>query len=473
MTMSKFKLRNKEQGFLLPPSVEDFIPKDHLARLIDQLVEQFDTTAIEAKYSSLGQKSYHPKLLLKLLIYGYSIGIRSGRKIAGLCRSDTAFMFLACMYHPDFRTINDFRKDNVNEVSNYFLHVLQLCKQLGLTQVGTLYIDSTKIKANASPARTKSKVAYEQWLTQIKSQISEVLNEAEQTDAAEDKEYGDKRGDELPEELQDKQRLAQKIEELIKNLPAADDKINLTDPEAKNMKNAGKIIPGYNCQATVNDGGIILCAYATTNASDKTELKNTIEQTQINIGEQITAIAADGGYSSYDNYQMLDEKNITAYLPDQQYAIQDQLNKAPYDKSHFIYHQQEDYYSCPQGNKLTYRGIYNNRRYKQKSRLYEGISCATCKVKQQCTKGSVRQLHQELRETLRQRARDLLQTAKGKIKYSKRMSTIEPIFGNLKQNLNFRAFQLRGKIKADAEFKLQCLCHNIKKIFQAYKIQFA
>src|SRR4051812_31110542 len=137
--MSKFKSSNRDQGFLLPPSVEDFIPKDHLARLINEIVEQFNTEAIEATYSNLGQKSYHPKLLLKLLIYGYSIGIRSGRKIAALCQSDTAFMFLACMYQPDFRTINDFRKENVNEVSKYFLHVLQLCKQLGLAQVGTLY----------------------------------------------------------------------------------------------------------------------------------------------------------------------------------------------------------------------------------------------------------------------------------------------------------------------------------------------
>jgi len=376
------------------------------------------------------------------------------------------------MYQPDFRTINDFRKNNVNEVSNYFLSVLQLCKQLGLAQVGTLYIDSTKIKANASPALTKSKATYEQWLAQIKTQISEVLKQAEETDAKEDKQYGDKRGDELPEELQDKQKLAQKIEELIKNLAQPDDKINFTDPEAKNIRNAGRIIPSYNCQTTANDSGIILCAYATTAASDKTELGTAIEQTQINMEEQINTIAADSGYSSYDNYQMLDENKITAYMPDQEYAIKSRHNTDSYDKSHFIYHQQEDYYSCPQGKKLTYRGIYVNKRYKQKAKLYEGISCTTCKVKAQCTKGTVRQLNQELRESLRHRARELLQTAAGRINYSKRMSTIEPIFGNLKQNLNFRSFQLRGKIKVDAEFKLQCLCHNIKKIFQVRKIQF-
>src|SRR4030095_12556319 len=110
--MEKFKPVNNDQLYLLPPSVEDFIPTGHLARVINEIVETIDVTEIEAKYSHLGQKSYHPHLLLKLLFYGYSIGIRSGRKIAAACESDTAFMYLSSMYKPDFRTINDFRKDN-------------------------------------------------------------------------------------------------------------------------------------------------------------------------------------------------------------------------------------------------------------------------------------------------------------------------------------------------------------------------
>ena len=130
--MEKFKPVNNDQLYLLPPSVEDFIPTGHLARVINEVVETIDVTEIEAKYSYLGQKSYHPHLLLKLLFYGYSIGIRSGRKIAAACESDTAFMYLSSMYKPDFRTINDFRKDNTDFIQKAFVHVVQLCKGLGM-----------------------------------------------------------------------------------------------------------------------------------------------------------------------------------------------------------------------------------------------------------------------------------------------------------------------------------------------------
>lgn len=139
VAMQKFKPLNTEQLLLLPPSVEDFIPDNHLARIINEVVETIDVAAIEAKYSYLGQKSYHPHLLLKLLFYGYSIGIRSGRKIAAACESDTAFMYLSAMYKPDFRTINDFRKDNIDFVQKAFVHIVQLCKGLGHVQSGYAY----------------------------------------------------------------------------------------------------------------------------------------------------------------------------------------------------------------------------------------------------------------------------------------------------------------------------------------------
>ncbi len=196
--MQKFKPVNNDQLMLLPPSVEDFIPSGHLATVINDVVETIDVSAIEASYSHLGQKSYHPHLLLKVLFYGYSIGMRSGRKIAGACESDTAFMFLAAMYKPDFRTINDFRKDNIDFIQKAFIHVVQLCKGLGMCKAGTLIIDSTKLKANASADRSKTKQQYKQWVERIDTDIKNILDEAVQTDADEDKQYGEKRGDELP-----------------------------------------------------------------------------------------------------------------------------------------------------------------------------------------------------------------------------------------------------------------------------------
>lgn len=208
--MQKFKPVSNEELMLLPPSVADFIPSGHLARVINDVVETIDVKALEARYSFLGQKSYHPHLLLKVLFYGYSIGIRSGRKIAAACESDTAFMYLAAMYKPDFRTINEFRKDNIVFIQTSFVHIVQLWKGLGMCKAGTLIIDSTKLKANACADKSKNKQQYEHWLERIDSDIKNILDEAAETDDKEDKEYGDSRGDELPEGLRSKQKLKEK-----------------------------------------------------------------------------------------------------------------------------------------------------------------------------------------------------------------------------------------------------------------------
>jgi transposase len=192
--MQKFKPVNNQQYFLLPLSVEDFIKEDHLAKVVAEVVVTLDTTAIEKKYSYLGQKSYHPKLLLKLLFYGYAIGIRSGRKIAAACETDVAFMYLSGMYKPDFRTINDFRKDNAEAIENLFIQVIELCSAMNMINIGTLVIDSTKLRANASNRRTKTREQYEQWLSGIEQQVKEVMEQADAADKKENEKYGDNRG---------------------------------------------------------------------------------------------------------------------------------------------------------------------------------------------------------------------------------------------------------------------------------------
>ncbi len=185
---------------VLPPSVYDFIPKKHLARLIDKVIETLDTTFIEDKYSELGQNTYHTKILIKLLFYGYALGERSGRMIAKRCETDTAYMYLAQMYKPDFRTINDFRKNNIKELCEYFVDIVRMCKELGLVKIGQINIDGTKIKANAANRRTKDKEGYKRWLRKV-NKINKILEEADYIDREEDKIYGDKRGDELPEDI--------------------------------------------------------------------------------------------------------------------------------------------------------------------------------------------------------------------------------------------------------------------------------
>ena len=198
--MAKFKPLREDQEFLLPPSLEDFIPKGHLARLVSKVVGEMDTSAIEDKYSEKGQRTYHPKILLKLLFYGYSVGVRSGRKIASACETDTAFMYLAQMYRPDFRTVNDFRKNHAEEIVDLFCSILAVGSQLGMTKVGLIAIDGTKLKANASVKRSKDHKGHERRRAELKTRVEAILAEADEIDAAEDKLFGEKRGDELPAE---------------------------------------------------------------------------------------------------------------------------------------------------------------------------------------------------------------------------------------------------------------------------------
>jgi len=460
---SKFKPVNKSQLFILPPSIEDFIPEGHLARAIDEIVEALDTKTIEDKYHFRGQKSYHPKILIKALIYGYSTGVFSGRKIAMKCENDTAFMYLTAMYRPDFRTINDFRKDYIGQFKSYFIDVVKVCQKLGMAKVGAISIDGTKISANASIKKTKDKVGYEKWLKALDEQINNILLQVEQTEAQEDKTLGKKRGDEMPKELQKKQRLKAKIQQALIQLKDDEETVNLTDADAKKIKSKGLIKCNYNCQGAVSEDGIIVAAYVSNAASDKEQLLPVIKQAEANTGQEIKVILADSGYASFDNYEDLEKQDRKGYIPDQDYEKKE-LSDKPYHKSNFIYNPTNDTYCCPQKQVLLFDRIYKNKKRKRQSKIYKGTTCDKCPVKALCTKGKARTIELELREALKEQMRKRLDSPEGKAKYKTRMSTIEPVWGNLKFNKGFQSFRLRGKEKANTEFILLCIAHNIDKI---------
>ena len=461
--MQKFKPVSNDQLMLLPPSVEDFIPSGHLARIINDVVETIDVKEIEARYSYLGQKSYHPHLLLKLLFYGYSVGLRSGRKIAAACDSDTAFMYLAAMYKPDFRTINDFRKDNIAFIQTAFVHIVQLCKGLGMCKAGTLIIDSTKLKANASADRSKNKEQYQQWLQRIDGDIKNILDEAEQIDQQEDKQYGDNRGDELPEGLRSKQKLKEKIKEVLEQMNSDKERINLTDTEAKFIKNNGKIDVNYSCQTAISKDGIIVSAYTSNCSSDRTETIKVVNHAELNTAENYKEILADSGYASFDNFEELDRRDKVIYIPDQQMNTEADKEQNPYHRNHFIYKEQKNCFICPQNKELPFYGNHTHKRTKQQSKVYKCRECPACDKQTLCTKGKYRQIHVEKREYLRHQIRERLNSIAGKLTYLRRMR-IESVFGNIKHNLNYIHLYLKGIKKTTAEWQLICIGHNLKKI---------
>ena len=462
---SKFKSIENDQLFLLPPTIGDFIPEGHLARVISEIVDTFDTNKIEAGYSYQGQKSYHPKLLIKLWVYGYATGALSGRKIATKCETDTAWMYLTGMHRPDFRTINDFRKDNIKSFEGYFVAVIKLCKELGMANVGTIALDGTKIRANASARKMMDRDMYIQWLGKVEDELTALTKEADRINDSEEKALKDQRGDELPIEIRKKEVLRKKIQEAIEELKNREGgRTNLTDEDVRLIKSAGQIKPNYNCQGAVTEDGILVAAYVSTNASDKEQLMPLIDQAEQNTGNLVESILADSGYSSYANYEWLDEKKKTAYIPDQEYEHRDKLKSEPYDKSNFIYNSEKDNYLCPQGKELVFDRIVFNRTRKQKLRLYNGTQCSSCSVKSHCTSAKARQINQDFREPLRERVRKLLDSPQGKAIYKKRMSWIEPIWGNIKFNKMITMFHLRGLDKVNGEWMLIALASNIQKM---------
>ena len=470
----KFKPENKEQLYLLPPSINEFVSDKHLVRLIESIVNEIDCSAIEDKYSEAGQKSYSPTLMLKLWIYSYCIGIYSGRKIAAKCETDTAYMFLACRYQPDFRTINDFRKDNISFFNELFVTVLKVCKELGMANVGTIAVDGTKIRANASISRSKDKEGYEKWKANIEKTIESMHAKADEIQVEENKTFGKKRGDELEKKIVSKITLKHKIEKILRKYEEekidAKKKINLTDEDAKLMISKGRISTHYNCQGGVSLDGVLAGQYVSTSASDKEELIPIVEQIEINTLEKPINVLADSGYASYDSYEKIEQKNIVAYMPDQEYenSKKNADKISPYDQSNFKYNKEKDCYTCPQGNELFYKGIYIHETKKQKSNVYTCKSCHTCEFREQCTKGKYRSIYREVREHLKLQARNRLDSPQGKEIYQKRMHTIEPIWGDIKFNRNFKMFSLRGKEKVTGEFSLVSSANNILKIYNKF-----
>jgi len=465
--VAKFKAYTKDQLLLLPRSVNEFIPEGHLASLIDEVVERLDTRSIEQKYSEFGQHTYHPKILIKLLFYGYAVGERSGRMIARRCETDTAYMYLAQLYKPDFRTINDFRSNNIQELADCFVVIVRLCRELGLLSVGQINIDSTKIKANAANRRTKTRDDYERWLKKLNKRINQIFTEADEVDSEEDERYGDKRGDELPEEINTEEKLKEKLEQIQQRFTSDKEKLNLTDPDARFMKGGnGRIDIAYNCQAAVTNECLIVGSEVITDANDRKALALMVETSEANISEAIREVTADTGYSSYENDAYLSKKNKIGYIPDQQMSRDNPEAQDPYDQDQFTYLKECDEYICPEGHRLgrvkVRRQDASYRKWRQV--IYQGTSCSSCPSKTLCTTQPYRTIARDDRKALREQMRARLRSKEGRQKYLKRLTTVEPIFGHLKHNLGYRQFLLRGVEKVRGEFRLMCIGYNLKKM---------
>jgi transposase len=326
-----------EQNLLLPPSLREWLPEDHLAYFVSDVVDQLDLSAIEAVYEEedRGQPPYHPRMMTKILIYGYCVGVFSSRKIQKRLVEDVAFRVLAAGNQPDFRTNSDFRKLHLRALEELFRQVLRITLETGAMKLGRVALDGSKVKANASKHKAMSYARMEETEKRLREEVRKLLSQAEAADVEEDARYGrGRRGDELPEELQRRETRIKRIREARRALeerarteangggkdpqeakPEPKAQYNFTDPESRIMKGPDGFVQGYNAQIAVEaDFQLIVGQTVTPAANDKRQLAPLVEAIEEQAGQKPEEVLADSGYCSEGNLKYLKRRRIEAFL---------------------------------------------------------------------------------------------------------------------------------------------------------------
>ncbi len=422
--MSKtFRRYEPDQALLLPVSLREWLPEDHLAYFIWDVVDQLDLSPVMKRYEGeeRGYPPYHPRLMVKVLLYAYCVGVPSSRCIQRRLHEDIAFRVLAANNTPDFRTISDFRKDHLLALGDLFVQVLNLCQQAGLVKLGHVSLDGTKVRANASKHKAMSYGKMKEKEAILAAEVERLLREAQEIDEDEDQRYGKgRRGDELPEELAFRESRLKKIREAKAALEEGakaqgkevpDDKIqrNFTDPDSHIMPRPGgkEFDQAYNCQAAVDSGHqVIVAANVINQPSDKAQALPLVMEIENNTGSLPKEASADAGYYSAKAIEELCILGVDPFIP-------------PDKTRHGVVPP-----PAPRG------------------RIPNHISPSD-------------------------RMRRKLRTKKGRQRYALRMETVEPVFGQIKQGRGFRQFLLRGIEKVTREWRLICTGHNLLKLFRA------
>jgi transposase len=468
------------QVFLLPPDLDEWVRRDHPARIFSEIIDKIDTTPFRLPKAE-GRPAYHPTMMLKVLLWGYATGVRSSRKLAERLQQDTVFMWLAGLEQPDFRTLCLFRTGNKEGLEQVFGEVIAIAQSMGMGRLGLVAVDGSKVLANSGIDSFKSVGDWRKLLDKTRGEAARIIEEAEQIDALENALHGkDSRGDELPVELQSVEERIRKIEELLAQAKQAGKqdtaKMSLTDPEASFMHRRNSSAPAYNAQLAVTEDQIIVHADVTTEPVDVNQIKTAVAGIEQGIGELPSVLVADAGYCGGENLKHLETKGIDAYIPEQgerQIGKEQRARPHLYSKESFHYDEAADRYVCPQGEELSpsakskTKGPYHNRQITT-YRTKRGV-CSQCSKKELCTedKKRGRAIMRDGYEECRERMRAKLVTDHGRSLYGKRKCIVEPVIGQIKTRSSFNQFLLRGIQKVQIEWKIAATAHNLLKIIKA------
>jgi transposase len=452
-TSKTFRHYDPSQTFLLPPSLDDWLPENHEARFIAEVVDELlDLSAVYDSYvEASGAPPYDPKMMLKLLVFAYSSGVTSSREMERRCHTDVAFRWLSANAAPDYRSISRFRRRHIEALDDLFVQVLRLCAEAGLVKLGRIALDGTKLRASASKHKAMSHDRIVPKIEQLENEVAELLAAAEATDREEDDEFGeDRRGDEIPDELahretrlaklyaakeaieaeaRDKaaQKARQKAIDKGADTDAADESAqaaaeqatpepraqrSFTDPESRMMKTNDGFHHAYNAQTVVDEEAqVILAAEVSNQAADAAALLPMIAVTESNlaqagIGEDFTTLLADAGYCSEQNLKDAADADVDELIATGRIRHGEHVPASP-------------------------RGpIPKNA-------------------------------------TARERMGRRMRTKKGRADYARRKAIVEPVFGQMKVRQHAGFLRLRGLDGARGEWMLHSICHNLRKLAQA------
>lgn len=391
---------DRDQMQLLPPSIEEYVSPDDPVRAYDAFVESLDLDELDILWDEhkVGNSEYNPKAMIKLIVYGCSYGLRGSRKLEKATYHNIAFIWLMGGLKPDHKTISRFRKNNRNALKNILRQCVRLCIKLDLIEGNTLFVDGSKIRANASIGHTWTPDKCERYLKEVDQHIESILSEC---DTIDEQEQNHSSLVKLKEELKDKEHLKSRVQDILKELKEQErESINTTDPDCVKVKGRQGIHAGYNGQIVVDEKhGLIVHSDVVNESNDVNQFAHQIEQANQTLGHNCTNACADAGYSDIQELKKIDDQHITVIVPSQKQAHDRPVK--PFDKEQFRYDSDQDCYICPQGHRLSYTFFDKDKQHKV-YQITDKSLCLDCPYFGLCTKAKYgrrirRLVHEDLK----------------------------------------------------------------------------
>lgn len=507
MAKLAIKSDNRKQNLLLPPSLDELVPENHMVRVVDAVIDRLDISDILSTYRGGGNSAFNPKMMLKVLVFAYLSNVYSSRRIEELLKRDIYFMWLAGMKRPDFRTINYYRGKRLKEgFDAVFTQVVRLLHEEGFVSLKVQYIDGTKIESVANKYTFVWRGSVEKYDARLKAKTEALLRQIEQNHAIENQENP------APEELT-AEEVAERVERIREKVDADNlskeerkalkqietdavprmnrykeqletmgprNSYSKTDPDATFMRMKedamlnGQLKPGYNVQISTENQFITNFGIY-QRPTDTLTMISYLESFKARYGMQSEEIVADSGYGSEENYEYMFSNGMTPYVKYNMFHVEQRrgYRNNPFRVSNLFYNPDDDFYVCPMGQKLKFirqEKRYTASGYQQTVSVYRASRCEGCPLRGQCHK-SKRDRQIEVNHTLddyKARARELLTSEQGIKHRSNRPIEPEAVFGQIKECGRFRRLRLKGLTGAKIDFGLKALAHNLRKLAQAW-----